>query len=170
MDNASPISSDHPPLADVPDARSATPALTKLTFGQRVACGLLASACAAPLVAAALVVPDSRGHGTHTQFGWPECGVAVATGYPCPTCGMTTAFAHAAQGDLVAGFVSQPLGLLLALGSAAMMWVALHSALTGSRAVPLAARLLQPGPMWALAGLAVAAWGYKVLTWPGLYQ
>ncbi len=44
--------------------------------------------------------PDPRGRGTHTQLGLPPCGFLAVTGRPCPTCGMTTAFAWFVRGRL----------------------------------------------------------------------
>ena len=37
------------------------------------------------------------------------------TGYPCPTCGMTTAFAHLVRGQLWRALWAQPAGFVLAI-------------------------------------------------------
>ncbi|MDP6935117.1 MAG: DUF2752 domain-containing protein [Myxococcota bacterium] len=37
----------------------------------------------------------------------------MRTGWPCPMCGMTTAFSHFAHGHLVEGFLTQPFGAVL---------------------------------------------------------
>lgn len=73
------------------------------------------------LVVARLLTPSPAGHGTHTQLGLPPCGVFAATGRPCPTCGMTTSFAHIMHGNLADAFAAHPLGpvvfLYLGLGA-----------------------------------------------------
>lgn len=74
--------------------------------------------------------PDPRGFGTHEQLGLAPCRAMDWFGVPCPGCGVTTSVAHAAHGDLVASFVTQPFGLLVAaaipLGAAAMCATALR--------------------------------------------
>jgi hypothetical protein len=37
---------------------------------------------------------------SHTQLRLPPCTFKVVTGVPCPSCGMTTSFAHLVRGDL----------------------------------------------------------------------
>ena len=54
---------------------------------------VLALGLAGVLGTARLLEPDPRGFGTHTQLGLAPCAFARITGRPCPTCGMTTAFA-----------------------------------------------------------------------------
>jgi hypothetical protein len=61
------------------------------------------------------LVPDPRGFGTHTQLGLGPCAFAVLTGRPCPTCGMTTAFAWMSRGDLSQAWRANPVGCLVAL-------------------------------------------------------
>jgi hypothetical protein len=78
---------------------------------------------------------------------------------------MTTAFAHAVRGELGEAFVCQPMGLLLALATAATFWAGLHIAATGSQVWTVYARLLSPRVLWLLAGLTAAAWLYKWATW-----
>ncbi len=115
---------------------------------------------------AAYLNPDSRGMGTHEQLDLKECTFLVSTGHPCATCGMTTSFAHAAEGNLRASFLAQPFGFLLALASATGFWIALHVAVTGSRAAQPFRVLLRPRQLWMLAGLLASAWAYKLIVTP----
>jgi hypothetical protein len=117
----------------------------------------------AVLVVAALLVPDMRGMGTHEQLGLDACGFVRWAGMPCPSCGMTTAFAHAVRGHWVAAFIAQPMGFLMAV-------------LTGIIAIGSAAAVVQ-GRTWTInwyrlhpsrvaIGLMVgfaAGWAYKIL-------
>jgi hypothetical protein len=57
--------------------------------------------------------PSVRGVGTHEQLGLPPCPFFITTGFPCPGCGLTTSFAHAARLNFYEAFVTQPFGLLL---------------------------------------------------------
>jgi hypothetical protein len=138
----------------------------RASLPERAGAALLALCCLAPLVVAAGLTPDPAGAGTHTQLGIQACGWAVSFGVPCPTCGMTTAFAHVAHLDLLAGLKAQPLGFLLAVGSAAGFWVALHVAATGSLIGRTCGRMLSPRNLWVLAAVAAGSWAYKWLTWP----
>lgn len=49
-----------------------------------------------------------------TRFGG-ECGFTVVTGLPCPQCGMTRSFVHAARGNLLQSFLYSPGGMTLFL-------------------------------------------------------
>ena len=129
----------------------------------RVVAALGAAACLAVLIVAARLHPDSHGNGTHTQLGLPPCGWFMATGYPCPTCGMTTSFSLMAHHRPYSAFHVQPMGALLCLASAAALWGFLHVALFGSHLGRIAGRLLRPGVLWPVAGLWAAAWVYKII-------
>jgi len=135
------------------------------TLARRLGGAALALASAAPLAVAAALTPASDGHGTHTQIGLPACGWVVAFDRPCPTCGMTTAFTHAADGELLSSAATQPFGALLAISAAACVWAGLHVALTGCRLGGLATSLLAARSLWILGALAAAAWIYKVIVW-----
>lgn len=141
------------------------PTAARVPATDRTLAALGAIACLAVLVVAARLAPSADGHGTHEQLGMPRCSWVVAFDKPCPTCGMTTAFAHAAEGDLLASAHVQPAGMLLAVGAAGAFWVLGHTAVFGSRA----ARLFRPlwTPRWIAGGAAalVLAWGYKFVTW-----
>ncbi|GJQ29805.1 MAG: hypothetical protein HBSAPP03_16890 [Phycisphaerae bacterium] len=133
----------------------------------RVLAGGVAAAVVAVLLVAARLQADPRGHGTHTKLGMYPCGWVVAFDKPCPTCGMTTAFAHAADAHYLEAFHAQPMGAMLAIGAAGVFWGAAHVAATGSRLGRVGATMLGGRGLWTLAALTAAAWGYKVLTWPG---
>lgn len=142
---------------------AAPPAPLRATRGERLTCAILALAAAAVIGIAAWLQPSPAGVGTHQALGLAPCGWMSGMGIPCPTCGMTTSFAHAAHGDLAASFRAQPMGLLLAVGTAAAGLVALHVAATGSRLGHLLGARLTPRAILALAVLALLAWGWKFL-------
>jgi hypothetical protein len=68
---------------------------------------------AAVLIVARLLRPASGGVGTHEQLGLPPCAFLHFTGIPCPSCGLTTSFAHAARLHFFEAFAAQPFGLIL---------------------------------------------------------
>jgi len=81
---------------------------------------------------------------------------------------MTTAFALAAEGRLLDAFHAQPLGLLLAIGTAALAIASVHSAVTGARTVSTLWGMIGAKAWWALGAFAVGAWGYKILVMRGI--
>ncbi len=117
------------------------------------------------LLTAVMLKPSGEGHGTHTQLGMPDCAWTASLDMPCPTCGMTTSFAYAAGGDLLASLATQPLGFLLVIGTAATVWGGAHTALSGVRLGPVLGSLTTKWVMWALGIGAVGAWVYKIITW-----
>lgn len=141
------------------------PAVFRVPWPERVMAALMAGCCLAVLVVAACLSPSPTGHGTHEQLGLSACGWVLAAGRPCPTCGMTTAFAAAAHGQWALSFRSQPFGMLLALAAAATFWGGLHVAVFGSRLGRMAARFLRPAVIWSVAALWAASWGYTLVTW-----
>src|SRR6056297_2371356 len=108
---------------------------------RRLIATLSAGVCLALLLTASSLSADPHGHGTHEQLALPACSWPALFNAPCPTCGMTTAFSHAAGLEIPRAFVTQPMGALLAVGTSVVFWFALHSAFTGSRALPSAASL-----------------------------
>lgn len=112
--------------------------------------------------------PDTRGHGTHEQLGLPQCNWVTAFNIPCPTCGMTTAFTHAAEGDFIGSFQSQPFGFLLAILTACTFLVSLYVLATGSAVGSMLSRLWRPRMVWLVVFVLVLAWGYKILAFKGM--
>lgn len=134
--------------------------------GDRIVAIILGCVAFAVLVIASRLTPSSEGHGTHTQLGLPACGMYLATGRPCPTCGMTTAFAALAKFDLWLAFKTQPMGALLGLGTSVFVWGAAHVAIFGSRLGTIAMRMLTARVAWTVVVLGAASWAYTLMTLP----
>jgi hypothetical protein len=64
---------------------------------------------------AALVSPDPRGFGTHQRFGLPPCSFQLLFDIPCPSCGMTTSFAHFVRGAWIDSARANPAGPMMAV-------------------------------------------------------
>lgn len=119
---------------------------------------LVAGGVATLFLVAAVLEPDPRGHGTHQQLGLGPCTFARWVHVRCPSCGMTTAWCHAAHGDLVTAVNTHVTGTLLALATLGVGLVSLFVALTGQRF-----RLLSSDRQYVW--LAVIAIGSVMLEW-----
>lgn len=76
------------------------------------------------LILARGLQPNPDGLGTHEQLGLPPCGFKMFFGKPCPSCGMTTSWAHAVRGQILAGATANLGGFSLALLSLpASVWL-----------------------------------------------
>jgi hypothetical protein len=137
------------------------------TAARRTLAAVVAVVAAGLLGLAGWLTPAGAGLGTHEQFGLPPCGWIVMIDLPCPTCGMTTAFAHAADGRMVRAFAVQPFGAALAVATAAAALLGLYVALTGSAIASVLGRLWSPRLLWAITGFALAAWAWKILVYRG---
>lgn len=152
--------------ADATQPRRWSRAVPKASAWERLGYALLACASLLGLIAGSRLEPAARGHGTHHQWGLPPCGWVIAFDKPCPTCGMTTAVAHATRGEFLRAAIVQPAGAAFALGAACAVFLGLHVALTGSALGSYVARLcFQPRVLWGLLAFAAASWAYKFLTW-----
>lgn len=106
---------------------------------------------------------NPKGVGTHRQLGLRPCGFLVTTGLPCPTCGMTTAFANAARGHLLQAVWAQPMGAMLAILTAVLACVAVVVMITGRR---LEINWYRINPMRVLVAgivLFLGSWVFKLV-------
>jgi hypothetical protein len=129
----------------------------------RFGCALFAAVCLSILVVAAFLKPDPKGLGTHKQLGKPACGFYVCTGYPCPTCGMTTAFAHTVRGQLFQAFAVQPAGTLAALLCVAGAVGGIYITVTGRRIDHYLIRINWILCFFLTAAVVLASWGWLCL-------
>ena len=90
----------------------------------------------------------------------PLCPVRRLTGIPCPGCGMRGGVTAIAHGDVVAGFASNPLAVVLVLVVAAA-WLSLlvRSLRPGA---PGAGPWLRRPPGWLVAITLGASWIYQL--------
>jgi hypothetical protein len=137
------------------------------TLGRRMIALAVSLACAAVLGVAAWLTPSESGIGTHRVMNLPPCTWVAMADIPCPTCGMTTAFAHAANGNFFRSFNAQPMGFLLAFFTAMALLVSAHVAVTGSRLGSAFTKLWGRRAAWTLSIFVLAAWGYKVASYKG---
>jgi hypothetical protein len=109
------------------------------------------------------VTPDARGHGTHEQLGLPPCGWAMQ-GYPCPTCGATTAACEVVHGHLLRAFAAHPFGAAVAIAGLLAALFALYCLLRRRSFLDVVGRL--PYGLVFLLGTALllGSWLYKYLT------
>lgn len=96
-------------------ARGGLPA--ELSVRQRRRLAVVGAALIAALAVATWLKPDPRGRGTHRQLGLPPCTFLLLFGFPCPSCGMTTSWAHVMHGNLGVAARTNLGGTLLALAS-----------------------------------------------------
>lgn len=136
----------------------------------RVRGAFLVAASVAALAVAWSMRPAPAGYGTHRQMGLPGCQWLARSGYPCPSCGLTTSVTAACQGRLAAAAYAHPAGIVLALGlyaaAAAGLWEALTARGVLGRLVPrihwyalaLVATVLAGWALVLLTGLASGRW------------
>lgn len=101
---------------------------------------------------------------THRQLGLEPCSFKVMTGYPCPSCGMTTSFAHLMHGDVANSLRANWVGTLLAV---AWMLAVPWSLLSAWKGRPVWVRDLEMSLLIVVAGLVtlmLARWAV-VLVW-----
>ncbi len=157
MENAVPS-----PSAATLSPRAAGFAIERGTWISRLTWAVLFALPTAVFITAALLTPDSHGHGTHTQLGLPPCGFLVFTGYPCPGCGLTTAFSHMIRFELGGAWGSNPFGIALFLATAAFIPVAALGFVRGWGVVAALDRLHAEKVAIVLALLSVVTWVTRV--------
>lgn len=112
----------------------------------------------AVLITAAMLTPNPVGHGTHTQLGLPPCGFLVFTGYPCPGCGLTTAFAYMIRLQVTGAWTANPFGIALFLATAAFIPFAAMGFVRGWSVVAALDRVHAEKIAIVLAALSVITW------------
>ncbi len=119
--------------------------------------------CTVLLGLAAWLRPDESGIGTHQQLGLPPCSLVLYGGIPCPTCGMTTAFANTVRGHWLAAVMAQPFGFAVALVS--ILCVPLSLAVLVSCKV-WRINWYRISPNRVIVGILaffLLAWGFKII-------
>jgi hypothetical protein len=134
----------------------------------RVALVLMAVTFTAVFATAAWIRPyDAAGKAkamaTHTQLGLPECNMVVATGKPCPSCGLTTSFALLAHGDVVNSLKANWVGTLLAVFWLGLIPWGVVSAFRGRFVWVRNAELAATVAVGVALALLLGRWGWILL-------
>ena len=115
------------------------------------------------LAIAGWLKPSPDGFGTHRQLGLPPCTFRSVVGVRCPSCGMTTSWAHMVRGQWKAAVATNTAGALLALLAAAASPWALLSAVrgewTGFRPRDRAVVIL----VATIAGITLLDWTVRII-------
>jgi len=98
-------------------------------------------------------------------FGGPPCGWYQMTGYPCPTCGCTTAVSHFAHGHILTSFLTQPFGFTVALVALIAGCLSLVGIFTGKWIGPAMFTLQWYWRLWVFGGVGILVfgWVYKIM-------
>jgi hypothetical protein len=75
---------------------------------------------------------------------------------------MTTSFAYASKGNLVASFATQPMGCVLALLAGMAFVSSIWTLVTGRTVWPVYERLWTARSAWVFGLAALLSWGYKI--------
>jgi len=114
------------------------------------------------LAVAGVLAPDPRGLGTHERLGLPPCTFRQLTGYRCPSCGMTTSWAHLVRGRVGQAFRDNPGGALLGLATGILAPWALISGWRGRwLGRPLRERTVLIA-VWGVIAVTLIDWSYRV--------
>jgi hypothetical protein len=112
---------------------------------------------------AAWLKPDASGLGTHTELGLPPCGFYVVFHKPCPSCGMTTAFAWMMHGHPLKALKTQPAGVAVFLAAAFLLFYLPWAWWRGRPPVQiLETRGFLPVVL-SLIAIILVVWGMRVL-------
>ena len=76
---------------------------------------MVLAACSMILTMMAWLVPAKAEYGTHEQMGLPPCSFLERTGYPCPTCGLTTSVSAMVHGKFFLACKSHLVGVVVFL-------------------------------------------------------
>ena len=130
----------------------------------RLVNAVLAGALVGALLFSILLKPDPRGVGTHEQLLIFRCNFYSLTGLPCPFCGMTTAFAHMARGQMREALTAQPMGAAGFAACLLLLPILLGAVITGRDAAGRIFDLLTGKLAWIITGMLACAWLFKVAT------
>lgn len=117
----------------------------------------------AVVATAAWLSPHPAGLGTHEALGLPPCGFWLVTGLPCPGCGLTTAFAHMARGQVVAATAANPAGVMLFLATVVALPLALWGLWQRVAVLHFVQALRLPWLVLLFGAVLALDWGARLL-------
>jgi len=113
--------------------------------------------------------PDPEGYGTHSQLSLPACSFESTFGVPGPACGMTTAFAHQADGHFVRAFRAQPLAFVLFWVLMASGGLALLNSYVNLPVLTRVASRMHLRHLYLVLVFWILSWVYKLHVFAGTF-
>lgn len=113
------------------------------------------------------VDPDPRGFGTHEQLGMSKCSFPIHYGFPCPTCGCTTAACLLVHGRPIAALIAQPFGAVLTVTGLGLGLHALRCLLQRRSFADLLIRIPLRRVVVSAVALLLLSWAYKCAVFVG---
>lgn len=129
----------------------------------RAACGLWGILLIGIFFTATQLTPDPSGLGTHQQLGLPTCTVREIFGVPCPSCGMTTSFAHFVRGQFFRSAQTNAAGLWLAVCCTVQIPWCLRIAITGRYGFVYSLSEILLGIVFSVTLIALVQWAFRLL-------
>ena len=123
---------------------------------------VLTTGCLVVVITGVWLEPDPRGYGTHEKLGLPPCPVPKLIGYPCPTCGFTTALARTARLQLGDAFSANPFGAMVFVAACGFLLWRVVATATGQWLLPLGF-LKSPWCWGVLVAIYFASWMFKIV-------
>lgn len=128
----------------------------------RLAWMLIGTFAFAVVGASFVLEPSPEGVGTHTQLGLSPCTFLVLTGYPCPSCGLTTCFTHLARFEIIEAFTANGPGILIFLVTVALVPLSMVSIFLNLPVLDTLVTLRGDIVAALLAGASLAGWVVEV--------
>jgi len=128
----------------------------------RIVWGVLLAVALGVLGLSRYLTPSPTGVGTHEQLGLPACGILAFTGFPCPACGMTTAFACLAHLDVFASLRANPMGLPLFLATFLFVPIGIQALVTGRSVLSFIDAIEADRLAAAFVVVTLLVWGARV--------
>lgn len=135
----------------------------RIPWSQRLLLVLCGAAVLLLLLLAASLRPNPRGFGTHEQLGLAPCTFQTLFGLRCPSCGMTTAWAHVARGRFAQAVRCSFTGTVLAWTALCVAPWALSSGLRGWWVGVEPNDLVVLGICFAVCVLALGEWAIRLV-------
>lgn len=133
------------------------------TLGTRVAYVFYMAVFIAMLVIAFRLTPSSNGVGTHEQLGFPACGFLTLTGWPCPSCGLTTSITHLVHGNFIQAVLVQPFGVFLFVALTSLFVYSLWAFAAGRPLSALTESAVFEKAQFILLAVLLVSWMYNIL-------
>ncbi len=133
-------------------------------LGSRLAGLIVAGPCLAMLIIGLTLEPRNAGYGTAELLQMPACSKLTSSGYPCPTCGMTTSVALSVRGRLVSAWDAHPFGPVLTGAAIVLAIGGLLQAATRLQVL----HWLRFGWWWLLGALVCTIVGWQLMLRAGV--